>query len=180
VAGRPCFRLQQAIAEKDGEKILELITEKQRAFCYEYIKDFNATRAAIRAGYENGGNAHKIGNELKNKPAIKIAIDYLTKDRTEKMKVDAFYVLDKIVKSIERAEAKGNETAVLRGAELLARHLGMFVDRQEISGPEGSEIAIVRQREIEQNVANFKSKLARLAERTRAGTVVSLPEPRGD
>lgn len=33
------------------------LTDKQLAFCNEYLKDFNATQAAIRAGYsENGAN----------------------------------------------------------------------------------------------------------------------------
>lgn len=28
-----------------------MLTEKQKRFCEEYIKDFNGTQAAIRAGY---------------------------------------------------------------------------------------------------------------------------------
>ena len=174
-------KLQAAIDSGDAETVMAALTEKQMLFCQEYIKDLNATRAAIRAGYNvEPSNANKLGSQLKNNPAVKIVIAHLTKDRSEKLNVDAGFVLDKIIKSIDRAEKKGNETAVLRGAELLARHLGMFVERQEVSGPEGTEIAVRREQELEQNVANFKSKLARLANRTGTGTVVNLPEPRGD
>lgn len=31
---------------------MQKLTDKQQAFCQEYVKDFNATQAAIRAGYK--------------------------------------------------------------------------------------------------------------------------------
>jgi len=42
------------------------LTEKQRLFCLEYIKDFNATQAAIRAGYSVKGAAVLASNLLTN------------------------------------------------------------------------------------------------------------------
>lgn len=45
------------------------LTEKQRLFCLEYIKDFNATQAATRAGYSKK-TAGKIGSENLLKPEI--------------------------------------------------------------------------------------------------------------
>ena len=39
------------------------MTDKQRRFCEEYLKDRNATQAAIRAGYSKR-TAKKIGNNL--------------------------------------------------------------------------------------------------------------------
>jgi phage terminase small subunit len=38
------------------------LNDKQRLFCIEYLKDFNATQAAIRAGYSKS-NARQIGSE---------------------------------------------------------------------------------------------------------------------
>lgn len=46
------------------------LTDKQRRFCEEYLKDFNATQAAIRAGYSEG-TANVIGSENLAKPYIK-------------------------------------------------------------------------------------------------------------
>jgi hypothetical protein len=85
------------------------------------------------------------------------------------MNVDANFVLDKIIKSIGRAERKENEQAVLRGAELLARHLGMFVEKTEISGPEGEDIRM-KQR-VEEDVRDFTSAISRLASRGRTREV---------
>jgi phage terminase small subunit len=164
-------KLQAAIETGDGETVLEALTEKQRLFCYEFIKDLNASQAAIRAGYDSSSHANQIGSQLKSNPAIKVAIAHLTKDRSEKMIVDAGFVLDKIIKSIDRAEKKGNEPAVLRGAELLARHLGMFVDRQEISGPNGDAIR-VQEEQIRQTAEQFKSKILSLSKKSNLKLVV--------
>ena len=56
------------------------LTAKQRAFVLEYPKDFNATQAAIRAGY-SVKSATLIGHENIRKPNIKDAIEYEFKQR---------------------------------------------------------------------------------------------------
>jgi phage terminase small subunit len=50
------------------------VTPKQRAFVLEYIKDFNATQAALRAGY-SPKTARFIGAENLTKPNISSEID---------------------------------------------------------------------------------------------------------
>jgi phage terminase small subunit len=49
------------------------LTAKQKKFCYEYCWDFNATQAAIRAGYSEK-TAGVIGNENLKKPYIQSEI----------------------------------------------------------------------------------------------------------
>jgi|GEM_PF-1095217 Phage terminase, small subunit len=51
----------------------EGLTPKQRIFVMEYLRDFNATRAAIATGYSKK-TAYSIGWELLRKPEIKSAI----------------------------------------------------------------------------------------------------------
>jgi len=169
--------LLKAMEAEDGEAILDALTEKQRLFCYEYLIDLNASQACLRAGYETV-HPEKMGSQVRNHPGVKAALAYLQKERLDKNMVDSNFVLDKIIKSIGRAEKRGNEAAVLRGAELLARHLGMFVDRQEISGPNGEAIH-VKEEQVRQNVEQFKSKLASLAKRTGTGNVVEFPDAGG-
>lgn len=55
------------------------LTDKQRIFCEEYLIDFNATRAAIAAGYSEK-TARKIGSENLTKPDIQ---NYLNQKREE-------------------------------------------------------------------------------------------------
>ncbi len=50
------------------------MTEKQIQFCDEYLKDFNATNAAIRAGYSEK-TAYSIGCENLRKPEIQKKIN---------------------------------------------------------------------------------------------------------
>lgn len=50
------------------------LTDKQRMFILEYPKDFNATQAAIRAGY-SVKTARKIGSENLTKPDIRDGIE---------------------------------------------------------------------------------------------------------
>lgn len=52
------------------------LTDKQRLFCIYYIKCFNATKAAIKAGYSQE-NAGKIGYQLLEKTRIKDEIQIL-------------------------------------------------------------------------------------------------------
>lgn len=153
-------KVQEAIDAGDPEACLEALTEKQKRFCEEYLKDLNASRAVLRAGYKTN-NPNRIGHELMQKPGIKFALDGLMAERAHKVKLDANFVLRKVINSLERAELKENETAVLRASELLARHLGMFIDKQEISGPEAG--AIETQRRLEQDVESFTRSITRLS-----------------
>lgn len=50
------------------------MTPKQAAFVSEYLKDKNATQAAIRAGY-SAKTARQIGDELLSKPDIRASVD---------------------------------------------------------------------------------------------------------
>ena len=72
---------KQAIDE-DVELVLEndKLTEKQRLFCIYYIKCFNATKAAIKAGYSKN-SAGEQGYQLLQKPSIKNEIQRLKQNK---------------------------------------------------------------------------------------------------
>lgn len=79
------------------EKLEEAdLTEKQRLFCLYYIKSFNATMAAIKAGYSKD-SAHVIGYENLRKPNIKKEIKRLKGNMTEDIFIDAMDVLNKYI-----------------------------------------------------------------------------------
>ena len=61
------------------------LTAKQKKFCHEYLKDLNATQAAIRAGYSED-TAAEIGYENLRKPQIKIFIDKQLEEVMEESK----------------------------------------------------------------------------------------------
>ncbi|QEK11682.1 terminase [Crassaminicella thermophila] len=87
---------------KTDEKILEQLedaelTEKQRLFCLYYIKNFNATMAAIKAGYSKD-TAHVIGHENLRKPKIAAEIRRLKGAIRQEVFIDAMDVLNKYIK----------------------------------------------------------------------------------
>jgi phage terminase small subunit len=76
------------------------LTEKQKAFVEEYLVDLNATQAAIRAGYSQK-TARKIGNENLTKPDIQQAIAEAKKERSERTKVNADWLLKRLADEAE-------------------------------------------------------------------------------
>jgi phage terminase small subunit len=155
------------------------LNPKQEAFCQEYLKDLNATQAAIRAGY-SADSARQIGSENLSKPAIEARLKQLMDERSERTRISADRVLNELAKlafsdmrnfakwgpggvhpiegetlSDEDAAcvAEVSETTTKDGGsirfklhdkkaalELLGRHLKLFTDKQEVSGPNGQPI----------------------------------------
>lgn len=154
-------------ASRASEKKL---TAKQAVFVREYLIDLNATQAAIRAGY-SGKTAGAIGDENLKKPEIAEAIQAAMDARSERTEITADYVLKSIYSTMERCkqaepvfDRKGdpveieledgtmaraytfNAGGVLKGAELLGKHLKMFTDKIEVSGSLAIADAVARAR----------------------------------
>ena len=75
---------------------MKQLTPKQELFCREYLKDLNATQAAIRAGYSEKSSAAQ-GCENLIKPNVAERIIELKKERNEEVGIDAAYVLRRLV-----------------------------------------------------------------------------------
>lgn len=80
------------------------LNDRQELFCLEYMKDLNATQAAIRAGYSED-SAGSIGFENLKKPEIQNRIAELLEERNNAVKVDAQYVLKRLVE-IDQMDVK--------------------------------------------------------------------------
>lgn len=72
------------------------LTPKQRRFVDEYLKDLNATQAAIRAGYASR-TANRTGSRLLSNADIQAAIQTGRAARSERTQIDADYVLNRLV-----------------------------------------------------------------------------------
>ncbi|NDW09524.1 terminase small subunit [Dysgonomonas sp. 520] len=132
------------------------LTHRQEIFCQEYLIDFNATQAAIRAGYSRR-SATKQGCSLLTNNRILKKIDSLKNDRCQRLSIDADYVLRQAVALHERCMQKvepkiqknkivedtnGNPVFefdavnALKALELIGKHInvGAFKERMEMSG----------------------------------------------
>jgi phage terminase small subunit len=128
----------------------EEMTDKQKLFVKEYMKDLNATQSAIRAGYSED-TARQIGSENLSKPYIQEAIEKEMKERTAKVEIDAEYVLKGLKKVAERCmqeeevmkydyekkslvgtgEYKFDSSGANKAFELLGKYLKLFTDKVE-------------------------------------------------
>lgn len=93
------------------------LTDKQELFAREYLKDLNATQAAIRAGYSEK-TARKIGSENLSKPDLTERIAELNSERMQRVQVDADYVLRQAVKLHERCMQEVEPITDRRGEEV--------------------------------------------------------------
>lgn len=64
------------------------LTDKQRLFCLHYIRCFNATKAAIKAGYSQD-TAMEQGYQLLHKPSVREEISRLKQGRLNRAMLDA-------------------------------------------------------------------------------------------
>lgn len=94
---------QMAKTISDPEKIYTLkelkakLTEKQRKFCHEWIIDFNATRAAKKAGYSEE-TAYSIGHENLIKPEIEQYIAFIRHNYEEESGISKLRNLKELAK----------------------------------------------------------------------------------
>lgn len=102
------------------------LTNKQEQFCREYIIDFNATQAAIRAGYSKK-TSHAIGQENLRKPIIKHEITLLTAVIRQKVSVTVEMITDEFKKlAFKRASKTLTNKNKISALENLGKHIGYY------------------------------------------------------
>lgn len=189
-----------------SEKAHEVMTDKQRAFCAEYLVDLNATQAAIRAGYSES-TARSIGHENLTKPDIEAEIQRLMKERASRVEVTSDMVLRELLNlaCVDVGQVFGENGSLLpihsipenvrkaisgidvyeeyaghgedrenigqtkklrfwdktKALEMLGRHLKMFTEKLEHSGPNGGPIQTEAKARSEDEAKAFAEMLAR-------------------
>lgn len=109
------------------------LTTKQKRFVEEYLIDFNATQAAIRAGYSEK-TSYSIGQENLKKPEIKNEIDRLTNVMTEKAIVTKEMVLQGLLDEARCNDEGSSHSARVSAWAHLGKHLNIFTEKVELSG----------------------------------------------
>ena len=148
-------------------------TIKQQRFVDEYLVDYNATQATIRAGY-SAKRADAIGYDLLRKPEIQAAIQKALQKQQARTEITADWVLKETHRlasfdprklfdengALRPIHTLDDETAACIGGveidrfgsvkvkvwdknsalEKLGKHFKIFVERKEVTGPDGGPI----------------------------------------
>lgn len=115
------------------------LTPKQQRFVEEYLIDLNATQAYIRAGFSEklaNTNAAKL---LQNTTIAK-AIEDARKEVSEKVLITTEMVVKGLLKEAQDYAEGSTQSARVSAWAHLGKHLGMFKDKIEHSGPNGGAI----------------------------------------
>lgn len=102
------------------------LTTKQRRFIDEYLIDFNATQAAIRAGYSEA-TAHAIGWENLRKPEIADVVE-------KRVSAYAMDANERLVALADIARQGERDSDRIRAIELLGKLAGDYTEKVEHSG----------------------------------------------
>lgn len=117
------------------------LTPKQAVFVQEYLVDMNATQAAIRAGYSEH-TANEQGSQLLVKLSIAEAIADAQQARSQRTLITTDIIVAGLHKEALYAGEGSTHGARVTAWSHLAKHDGMFVERQEWSGPNGDPIPL--------------------------------------
>ena len=110
---------------------------KQQRFVLEYLKDRNATQAAIRTGYSER-TAGSYGHDLLKNPEVSAVILKKTEELAEKQEISIEWVLKKLKATADTCEVPAVQ---VRAIELIGKHLGMFREKMDLTLDGGLEIS---------------------------------------
>ncbi len=126
-----------------NEENRKKLTDRQERFCREYIIDYNATEAAIRAGYSKK-TAYSIGSENLKKPELLARVRELQTEQAERLCINADWVVMQLVEVynrcmqhkpvyewrdgelVETGEYAFDSKGALNALEMIGKHLAMF------------------------------------------------------
>lgn len=126
-----------------------MLNKKQHAFTVEYVKDHNATQAAIRAGY-SARTAGSQSHDLLKKPEIQDAIQELEDAARARAGITVDTIVQRLNRIAENEDARDADR--IKADELLGKYLGMFTDKVKVEG------------QIDTNVTKLDGILAQLEE----------------
>ena len=95
------------------------LNNKQIQFCHEYLKDFNATKAALRSGYSER-SAGSIGAENLKKPEIRDEISRLSASIFNNHGLTLNRILNEVMSIAFSFEVSNFEK--LKALEILLKH----------------------------------------------------------
>ena len=135
------------------------MTNKQQLFIEEYLIDLNATQAAIRAGYSEKTAGQSGERTLKN-VEVGAAITAALEARSERTEVTQDMVIEGLSIEANRTGEGSSHAARVSAWGLLAKHLGMFIERVHHTGEVTATIRAMSDEELVERISQFSNRFA--------------------
>jgi len=98
------------------------LNDRQERFCREYLQDYNATQAAIRAGYSKK-TAGSIGSENMKKPEILARVRKLQEEKRAALAVSMDMIVTEIVDTYRECRKTKDAYGALKALGMLEEHI---------------------------------------------------------
>ena len=111
---------------------------KQQSFCQEYLKEFNGTKSyqLIYSVVKENVAAASASRLLRN-VKIQAFLTVLTQKQAEKAEITVEWVIQELKQLYTRCQSSLTSKGAIAGAtkqlELLGKHIGMWIDRSELT-----------------------------------------------
>lgn len=152
------------------------LTPKMRSFINAYCgpANYNALEAIRLSDYEckTAYSIHMTSAELMLHPLVLAEIEKRMIKKQEKSEIKAEYLLQKLIEIIDDGEVEKTADR-LRAIELAGKAIALWKERQEVTGADGEAIRIEQERK--ETVAEFTSRISRLANRDTADGTTVVP-----
>lgn len=117
-----------------------MISKRQKLFVEEYLISFNATTAALKAGYSPKASKQQ-GSRLLTYVDIKEEINERCVEITGKTMEKIAYLILFWQGIIDDSSSKPKDK--IKASELMAKYLGLFSERLEITGKGGEPLKVI-------------------------------------
>ena len=117
--------------------MIKKLTPKQQSFCQEFLKHFNGTKAYQLVYKVNIKQAEANSSRLIRNDKVRLFLAQATQKQAEKAELSIEWIIKELKQLYERCQSTLSAPGAIAGAtkqlELLGKHIGMWIDRSELT-----------------------------------------------
>lgn len=114
---------------------------KRALFVAEYLKDLNATQAAIRAGYSEM-TARATGSRLLTFADVRESVNRGQEKLAKRNDITADWVLERIKLEATREDDNSTHSARVAALRMLANHVSVCIEKKQITGADDGPVRL--------------------------------------
>ena len=117
--------------------MIKKLTPKQQSFCQEFLKHFNGTKAYQLVYKVNIKQAEANSSRLIRNDKVRLFLAQATQKQAEKAELSIEWIIKELKGMYEKCQSDLRSPGIMANAtrqlELLGKHIGMWIDRSELT-----------------------------------------------